>query len=475
MSTTERPEGRLTGPRVATLIDALTLPAGAPSRSSRWIRLVRTSSLIALAGAFAYVICHFVTGPHVHQFDLKVYYNAIHFWTAGNDIYNYGQWDSVQNSLGYTYPPLAAVLMWPMAKLSLSLVTGISVLAIVATTAWCVYLSLRDRMRITRHNAMLVVGLATSAAYLLGPVRENLGFGQINMYLMALVMLDTLVLARRGSRFTGIGVGLAMAIKLTPGIFLLYFVLSKQWRAAAVAVCTAVVATLTSAVVAPTETWQYFTSLVWDSTRVGVVSVRSNQSLDGLITRIAAPDAPSKVIWLVLILVIGTAAAVRIRRAALAGDTLAAIAITGLLGVLVSPVSWTHHIVCIIPAAVVTAHRVIRLSTSPAPGGLSPAAESWYRIRRATKPIVLIGLGALAFGQDLDSLLQLPEVDFSHSSLITMFVASNQMFWVLAAIFLLPIGIGTRSPALQVREQRRLDDATAEELAAEESAVRQGR
>ncbi|MDQ2847706.1 MAG: hypothetical protein M3Y77_15455, partial [Actinomycetota bacterium] len=66
-------------------------------------------------------------------------------------------------------------------------------------------------------------------------------------------------------------------------------------------------------------------------------------------------------------------------------------------------------------------------------------------------------------------------VDFSHSSLITMFVASNQMFWVLAAIFLLPIGIGTRSPALQVREQRRLDDATAEELAAEESAVRQGR
>lgn len=475
MPTTERPGARLAGPRVAAVIDALTLPAGAASRSSRWIRLVRTSSLIALAGAFAYVICHFVTGPHVNQFDLKVYYNAIHFWTAGNDIYNYGQWDPVQHNLGYTYPPLAAVLMWPMAKLGLSLVTEISVLAIVATTAWCVYLSLRDRMRITKHNAMLVVGLATSAAYLLGPVRENLGFGQINMYLMALVMLDTLVLARRGSRFTGIGVGLAMAIKLTPGIFLLYFVLSKHWRAAAVAVCTAVVATLISAVVAPSETWQYFTSLVWDSTRVGVVSVRSNQSIEGLITRIAAPDAPSKVIWLVLILVIGTAAAVRIRKAAQAGDTLAAIAITGLLGVLVSPVSWTHHIVWIIPAAVVTAHRVVRLSNSPAPGGLSPAAESWYRIRRATTPIVLIGLGALAFGQDLDSLLQLPEVDFSHSSLVTMFVASNQMFWVLAAIFLLPIGIGTRSPALQVREQRRLDDATPEELAAEESAVRQGR
>lgn len=475
MPTTERPEVRSTGPRVVALIDLLTVPAGTPGRGSAWIRLVRSASLIAVAGMFSYVVCHFLTGPHVHQFDLKVYYDAIHFWTAGNDIYNYTQPDSVQISLGYTYPPLAAVLMFPMAKLSLPVVTAISVVAIVATTGWCVYLSLRDRMRITKHNALLVVGLATSAAFLLGPVRENLGFGQINMYLMALVMLDALVLARRGSRLTGIGVGLAMAIKLTPGIFLLYFVLSKQWRAAAVAVCTALFATLASAVVAPSETWQYFTSLMWDSTRVGVISVRSNQSLDGLIARIAAPDAPSKLIWLVVILAIGTVAAVRIRKAAQAGDPLTAVAITGLLGVLVSPVSWTHHIVWIIPAAVVIAHRVIRLSNTPAPGGLSPAAESWFRIRRATIPIVLIGLGALAFGQDLDALLQLPEVDFSNSSLLTMCVASNQMFWVVTAIFLLPIGVGTRSPALQVREQRRLDDATAEELAAEQVAVRHGR
>ncbi|MDQ6657415.1 MAG: glycosyltransferase 87 family protein [Actinomycetota bacterium] len=455
------------------MIHSLTSPAGASSRSSRRIQLIRTLSLVALAGTVAYLICHFLTGPHVRQFDLKVYYNAIHFWTAGNDIYNYMQPDPVQISLGYTYPPLAAVLMWPMASLSLSLVTGISVLAIVATTAWCIYLSLRDRICITKHNAVLVVGLTTSAAYLLGPVRENLGFGQINMYLMALVMLDTLVLARRGSRFTGLGVGLAMAIKLTPGIFLLYFVLSKHWRPAVVAVCTAVVATLTSAVVMPGETWQYFTSLVWDSTRVGVIGVRSNQSLDGLITRIAGPDAASTVIWLVLVLVIGTAAAVRIRKAAQSGDTLSAIAITGLLGVLVSPVSWTHHIVWIIPAAVVTVHRLFRGAAGRAPGGLSTAPWWWHPGRRAVTPVALIVLGALAFGLDLDAWLRLPEVDFSNSSVVAMVVASNQMFWVLAAIFLLPIGIGSRSPAPQLPPPRRLDDATGAGWAAEAAAVQQ--
>lgn len=404
----------------------------------RW-RLAGSIALVLFAFWVVYQFAHTTTGPHHNQFDLKIYFNAVRFWADGHNIYDYWQPDSVNITLGYTYPPLAAVLMAPMAKLSLSLVTVLASLAILASTAWCVYLCLRERVRINRQNVLLAVGLATAAAFLLEPIRQTMGFGQINMYLMALVLLDILVLGRRDSRWTGIGIGLAMAIKLTPGMFLLYFLLSKQWRATTVAVCTAIATTLVAAVVTPSETWHFYTSLAWDSDRVGFLGGSANQSMNGLIARIMAPHDPSKAIWLALVLAVGIPVAVRIRKAILAGDDLAALTMTGLLGILVSPVSWSHHIVWVIPASVIICHRLIKASNTDTPHAMTGGAEARHRLRAAWPLIALVGLGSLAFGQDLRLDLGLPDVDYSGLSVFWMCVASVQMFWCLAAVFLLPI------------------------------------
>jgi alpha-1,2-mannosyltransferase len=400
---------------------------------------------VAFAFWVTYQFAHTTTGPHHNQFDLKIYYRAVTFWIDGNNIYDYSQPDPVNITLGFTYPPLAAVLMAPMAGLSLSLLTTISVLAIIATTAWCVFVCLRERVRITRQNGLMVVGLATAASFLLEPIRQTMGFGQINMYLMALVLLDVLVLGRRGSRWTGIGIGLAMAIKLTPGIFLLYLLLSKQWRATVVAICTAIAATLLAAVVTPSATWQYYTSLLWESDRVGFLGGSANQSMNGLLARIAAPHDPSKVIWLLLVVAVAAGAGWRIRRAVQAGDRLAALTLTGLLGILVSPVSWPHHIVWVIPTGVIIAHRLIQLSNTATPDGLPLRTEVWSRLRTSGSLLLLVGLGSLAFGPDLRLALDLPDVDYSDLSVFWMCVASVQMFWCLAAVFLLPIRSGNEA------------------------------
>lgn len=435
MSTTARP-----GFRAPSARDALSGAARlSPAAARRW-RFAGSVALVLFATWVVYQFAHTVTGPHHSQFDLKIYYRAITFWTDGNNIYDYSQPDRVNITLGYTYPPLTAVLMAPMAKLSLSLVTVLSTLAIAATTAWCVFVCLRERVRITRQNALLLVGLATAASFLLEPIRQTMGFGQINMYLTALVLLDVLVLGRRGSRWTGIGIGLAMAIKLTPGIFLIYLLLSKQWRASVMAISTAIAATLMAAIVTPAATWQYYTSLVWESDRVGFLGGSANQSMNGLIARIMAPADPSKAIWLVLVLAVGIPVTMRIRKAVQAGDRLAALTLTGLLGILVSPVSWPHHIVWVIPAAVIIAHRLIRQSNDEVPTGMTGGAEARLRLRRAGTLIGLIALGSLAFGQDLRLALDLPDVDYSGLSVFWMLVASVQMFWCLAAAFLLPIG-----------------------------------
>lgn len=448
MSTAARPGFRAPAPGDAVVLPRPATPA-APVHG--WWRLAGSVVLVAFAFWVVYQFAHTITGPHHNQFDLKIYYHAVQFWTNGNNIYDYSQPDPVNITLGFTYPPLAAVLMAPMAGLGLSLVTTLSLLAIVLTTGWCVFLCLRERVRITRQNALLVVGLATAAAFLLEPIRQTMGFGQINLYLMALVLLDVLVLGRRGSRWTGVGIGLAMAIKLTPGIFLLYLILSKQWRATVMALATAAAATLLAAVVTPSATWQYYTSLVWESDRVGFLGGSANQSMNGLIARIMAPHDPSKAIWLLLVVAVFAVAVVRIRRAVQADDRLAALTLTGLLGILVSPVSWPHHIVWVIPAAVIIGHRLIRQSNRAVPTGLTIGAEVRLRLRTAAPLIVLVGLGSLAFGQDLRLALDLPDVDYSDLSVFWMLVASVQMFWCLAAMFLLPITrTRTARPAGQV-------------------------
>ena len=94
------------------------------------------------------------------------------------------------------------------------------------------YLVLRERIRLPKPLMFAVAGVATAFAFTLEPFRQTLSFGQINIYLGLLVLVDLLVLGRRGSKWTGVGIGLATAIKLTPGIFIIYLLVVGRWRAA---------------------------------------------------------------------------------------------------------------------------------------------------------------------------------------------------------------------------------------------------
>lgn len=411
----------------------------------------------AIAGYAAYLMTHRYTGPHHAQFDLKVYYSAVRFWTAGNDIYDYSQPDNVQGQLGFTYPPLAAELMWPMAKLDVQLVVRITVIAIALSTAWCVYVCLRERVRITARNWIWVVGIATGAAFFTEPLRETMVFGQINTFLLALILLDTLVLDRKSSRFhafTGVGVGLAMAIKLTPGIFLLYFLLARKWRAAATTVATFCLVTLAGAVWEPGATWRYYTSELWGSAQVGILGNSSNESILGLLARWAQPGDASRMLWLACVAVVAWIGIVRIRRAIDAGDTLAAVTLTGLLGILVSPVSWVHHIVWVIPASVIIGSRLLRLSNTAAPPWMWWRPELGWRAREAARLITLVAVGALAFGGDLRLLLYLPITDYSREPWWNSAISSIQMWWVLLALIALPITVGADATR-QIRDGER--------------------
>lgn len=402
------------------------------------------SLLIALAWGWA-------IGQHHHQFDLRLYYDAVNWWMSGHDLFSYSQPDPVNIELGFTYPPLSAVVMAPMGVLPYPVVLALSLTAIVVCAALFVFLVLRERLALPRTLLLAATGVGTGFAFLLEPFRQTFSFGQINIYLALLVAFDLLVLGRRGSRWTGIGIGLATAIKLTPGIFIVYLLLTRRWRAAATAATAAVAATLFGAVFAPSETWRYFTSIIFDTSRVGFIDSTMNQSVNGLLARLSDPLPPSGVAWLALGGAIAAVGLWRARRAALAGDELAGMTLAGLAGVLISPVSWVHHIIWLFPAMLLIALRltaaVRSLLHDSQPGSGRTERALTVRIIEVVVCSLLITVGLVVWCLPANNILGTYTPDFEGGGPLLAIAASLQLLWLVVAVVAVPVrDAGVASP-----------------------------
>ena len=414
-------------------------PQGAGT-SARRVGVPRTAGrllVVAVLALGAWVLAHHVPYEPWHNlYDVRIYHGAVNWWYDGRPLYSYLWKDS---PYGFTYPPFAALLMAPMTVLSLQTVKVLHVLAsslvVVAGTCWLVDPVAR------RHGwpRWFACAAAVPVVFALEPVRETIGFGQVNLFLAALVLADAAAL-RRGRAWAGVGIGLAAAVKLTPGLFIMYLVLTRRWRAASVAAGTFAGAALVAFAVDPPTSWQFWTSTLWQTDRVGRADKTSNQSVFGLLSRLADPGDASRVVWALLAVAVLVVAMRRAVRAFRAGDELVGVTLTGLAAVLVSPISWSHHLVWVVPALVVL---VDVAAGAPGPG-TSPASRWAPRQRQA-----IAAGGALAvFAAFLSSVIWFFERDQGEhhaDGLVGLLGESAYVFVLVALVFLLPAR-GTTSP-----------------------------
>jgi Glycosyltransferase family 87 len=251
----------------------------------------------------------------------------------------YGHW--------FTYSPFAAMVFVPVAALPLAVARVLWDLVSVAALAWSCVLILKLA---GRPPSRLMVAGVVAAAMALDPVWETLFLGQVNLILLALILTDIWLVSRGSPGLAvGAGVGLAAAIKLTPAIFIVFFLLAGRTRAAVVAAATFVLCGLAGFAVAPHASTLYWEHLSHDTSRVGAPYI-SNQSPYAAAIRIAGGQGHIGWWWIAVSLAFAVAglavATVLVRR----GDWLAAAAVTGTTGLLVSPISWAHHWVWVLPA-----------------------------------------------------------------------------------------------------------------------------
>lgn len=378
--------------------------------------------VLVVAGlATAVTVLLYFTAARHGFFDLRVYQGAVHFWVHDDgEIYDYVKPDS---KYGFTYPPFAALLMLPLAYLGWHAAIVLSVAASVVVTAvllWWLTGSIATRLGWGRWFT-LAVALCLAAAF--EPVRETVNFGQVNLLLLGLVAADLLWLVRPGSRWAGVGIGLATAVKLTPGVFIVYLLVTGRWRAAFTAMGTAAAATLVAGALAPDASREFWTYALWNTDRVGSLSFISNQSLQGLVARLDPVD-PSTVLWLALVAAVVAVWAVRCRRALAAdpgwGGEATGLALTGVLGALISPVTWVHHLVWLLPALLLTLDRALAL----------PRDDRWRR-----RLLILVGVSYLVL---CSRLVWVWERNFSGP---LGFLGGNAYVWIsLALLVPLPAG-----------------------------------
>jgi len=278
--------------------------------------------------------------------DLEVYLRGAQAIVTGSPLY-------VQQAgvLPFTYSPFAALVFTPLHLLSstaarwvFTLGSVVSYLVAVAAVGW--------RLRLPRRYLVLVA----LAGIALEPFVRTMLLGQVNLYLMAAVVVDCLVI--RSSR-RGWLVGLAAGIKVVPGVFVLYFVLQRDWRSALRAGCGFLVTMVCGAIVAPQDSLRFWTGGLFRISHFGPSAVvdSKNQSLIGELARISQNPSPLMVTELVLFasaLALGIAAA---RRQLRIGDDVAALTAIAVGGLLSSPLSWTHHWVWALPAVMVLVSR----------------------------------------------------------------------------------------------------------------------
>ncbi|MDZ5442653.1 glycosyltransferase family 87 protein [Micromonospora sp. 4G57] len=378
----------------------------------------RTYGQVAGVLVLAVAVAAFLSVAAVRHgfFDLKVYYGALTFWVHdGGEIYDFLK---AGTQYGFTYPPFAALVMLPMAYLPWPAAITVSVAASVLTSAvliWWLVDPIARRAGWTRWFA-LAVALCLAAAF--EPMRETVNFGQVNTLLLFLVAVDLLRLLPAGNRWAGVGIGLATAIKLTPGVFIVYLLVTRRWRAAFTAMAAAAGASLLAAALFPDASREFWTEALWNTGRVGELAFVSNQSLRGVVARLD-PEHPSTLAWLALVLATLAVWAWRSRAAVAAGDEATGLALTGAMMCLVSPVTWVHHLVWLIPGLILLVDNAM-------------AAPGRGRRRRVLLAAAIIGYGFL-----ISRIVWAWEKDFTG---VDGFLGSNTYVWISLALLLgLPI------------------------------------
>lgn len=307
---------------------------------------IRRRSLVAAAGfPLAAAIAYFFLVARAYNLDLVVYRSAIRWWWGGHDPYARSY--SIHH-LAFTYPPFAFVALSPLAVLPAGLAKLLWFLVNIAALTGSLFIVFRSlKWRGSPDLWLVAVIVSSLAVFVVEPVRSTIDYGQVNAVIMVACLFDLL---GPTFRWRGVLIGCAGALKLTPLIFVLFFLVKRDVKSLSRTAAAFAVSTGLAWLVLPGPSHQFWTKLAWEPERTGKLSYPGNLSWDAVIVRMGPSSAGARYLWaafVVVTLVVGAMAATRCVKA---GSDTCAVLVVAITGLLVSPISWSHHWVWLVMA-----------------------------------------------------------------------------------------------------------------------------
>jgi len=244
-------------------------------------------------------------------------------------------------SIGLPWPPFAIVTLVPfalLARLSLPLTKAAWAIGNVALFGWCLVRGYRHAGRWTP----VVLAVAAVAQ----PLQSNFQHLNINLVLLALVVLAIADLERGREMRAALWIGVATALKGYPGAILLYFLARGRWRPLVAGVTAAVGLTFLVVVPAGLAGAAIVPGYVHLALTAQSTQALAGQSIGGLVARLGGNVATAVI--LDLLAVAGVAAVLWRDRAS--SEPTYQVGMTAVLAVLLAPLDRLHYYVLAFPA-----------------------------------------------------------------------------------------------------------------------------
>src|SRR3984885_10285488 len=339
--------------RVVQIDTTPAAPAAATIRR-RAISLNALGPVLLVVSVAARLAWTYLAPNGANFVDLHVYIGGAATIDHPGSLYHYVYADQTPNfPLPFTYPPFAAVIFYPLPLLPFGLVAFCWQVGTMAALYGVVRISQR-LLGVAAGEGHRLAMLWTAVAIWLEPLRSTFDYGQINV-LLVLATLYAVYTTRWW--LSGLLVGTAAGVKLTPAIAGLYFLGARRWGAAVFSAVVFLATVAVSALVVGDETRHYFTDLIFKTDRVGPICTTFNQSWRGGICRIFGHDTGYSPLVLTGIAITAILAVLAWRALTSRGpDPLGTLLVVELFGLLVSPICWTHHWVWLGPLMIWLLH-----------------------------------------------------------------------------------------------------------------------
>lgn len=356
-------------------------PAAGPSEpvaaaASRFFPPAVAGVLAAIGVIIATIVTTIQVRVTDFPIDMIIYREGVKAFMQGGEVYSEPMMAG-DIALPFIYPPFGALAMVPLAGDWFSNNTAGDIMIVFSNLLiglliilLAFYLNKQRKTPFAGSDVFGVAFLIWGIVLIFEPVRLNNGFAQINIVIMALVVLD--LIPRKPLKWLPQGwlIGLAAAIKITPLAMLLYFLLRKEIKPIITAGVSAIVATLIAAAVRWDVAWEYFTVNLLSMGSGGDFGVetayQSNSSIKGFLERLFTSQEAmnnasmlTNIIWLILAVatvVLGGWLMVALMRR---GLKIEAWIINSFIMLLISPVSWSHHWVWLAIAIPVLLYRAL--------------------------------------------------------------------------------------------------------------------